>query len=124
MKNPADTRIAILGAGPIGLEAALYARTLGYQVTVYEAGAIGNHLLAWGHVQLFTPWSLNFSALGERRLRETGAFDLDPDHLPKGAELVWDYLLPLSRLPELENCILENHRVATVGRGGVTPTLD
>ncbi|MEC9117285.1 MAG: FAD-dependent oxidoreductase, partial [Planctomycetota bacterium] len=26
--------IAILGAGPIGLEAALYARFLGYEVTV------------------------------------------------------------------------------------------
>ncbi len=33
--------IAILGAGPIGLEAALYARSLGYTVKVFEAGEVG-----------------------------------------------------------------------------------
>jgi len=32
-------RIAVLGAGPIGLEAALYGRFLGYDVDVYERGA-------------------------------------------------------------------------------------
>ena len=31
-------RLAILGAGPIGLEAALYARSLGQPVTVFERG--------------------------------------------------------------------------------------
>lgn len=32
--------IAVIGAGPIGLEAALYGRFLGYDVTVFEAGRI------------------------------------------------------------------------------------
>ena len=31
-------KIAILGAGPIGLEAALYDRYLGYEVDVFERG--------------------------------------------------------------------------------------
>jgi hypothetical protein len=32
--------MAILGAGPIGIEAALYARALGLDVTVYDRGAV------------------------------------------------------------------------------------
>ena len=34
-------RVAVLGAGPIGLEAAVYAHACGYQVTVYEADRVG-----------------------------------------------------------------------------------
>jgi len=37
--------IAILGAGPIGLESALYGRFLGYDVHVYEREEIGFHVL-------------------------------------------------------------------------------
>ncbi len=36
MDNDPQPRIAILGAGPIGLEAALYARYLGYSAEVFE----------------------------------------------------------------------------------------
>ncbi len=40
----------MLGAGPIGLEAALYAITLGMDVTVYEQGeAIAANVRAWDH---------------------------------------------------------------------------
>ena len=35
-------RIAVLGAGPIGLEAALYARGLNLPVTVFERSRIGD----------------------------------------------------------------------------------
>ena len=38
-------RIAVLGAGPIGLEAALYARFLGYDVDVYERGKVADRNL-------------------------------------------------------------------------------
>ncbi|MFU7560764.1 NAD-binding protein [Stieleria sp. JC731] len=36
--------IAVIGAGPLGLEAALYGRYLGYKVTVFEAGNAANAL--------------------------------------------------------------------------------
>ncbi len=39
-------RIAVVGAGPLGLEAALYGRFLGYEVTVYERGDIGQSVQA------------------------------------------------------------------------------
>lgn len=38
--------IAVIGAGPLGLEAALYGRFLGYDVTVFEAVAIAHSLTA------------------------------------------------------------------------------
>ena len=58
-------RIAILGAGPMGLEAALYARYLGYKVQLFERGkSAAANVLAWGHVRLFTPFSMNASPLG------------------------------------------------------------
>jgi hypothetical protein len=37
--------IAVIGAGPIGIEAALYGRYLGYEVTLFEAVAIGSSML-------------------------------------------------------------------------------
>ena len=39
-------RIVVVGAGPLGIEAALYGRYLGYEVDVYEAGDIGQSWLA------------------------------------------------------------------------------
>ena len=53
-------RVAIIGAGPTGLEAALAADEAGLDFTLYEASRrAGAHVRAWGHVRLFTPWSLN-----------------------------------------------------------------
>jgi hypothetical protein len=37
-------RIAIIGAGPLGIEAALYGRFLGYEVEVFEKGEVGQSL--------------------------------------------------------------------------------
>ncbi len=37
-------RIAIIGAGPLGLEATLYGRFLGYDVTTFERGEVGQSL--------------------------------------------------------------------------------
>ena len=123
--NPASSaaplpRIAVLGAGPIGLEAALLARTLGYPVTVYEAGdTVGSHVRDWGHVRMFTPWALNWSALGRRRLAEEGVPEPAADALPTGREFVEQYLEPLSRLPEMDGVVKTGHRVVSVGRAGL-----
>jgi thioredoxin reductase len=62
-------RVAVLGAGPIGLEAALYARTLQLPVAVYERGRVGEHLHAWGHVRLFSPFGMNTTTLGHAAIR-------------------------------------------------------
>ena len=114
-------RIAILGAGPTGLEAALYAAAAGFPVTVYERGLVGAHIREWGHVRLFTPWALNLSSLGRRHLAAEGTWRAGSDDpaCPTGAELVERYLEPVSRLPELRNRIRTGCRVVSVGRAAM-----
>jgi len=114
-------RIAILGAGPIGIETALYARTLGYPVTLYEKGSIASNVRKWGHIRLFSPWSYNRSALGVQRLNEEGLAQAtqNADECPTGAELVDLYVAPLSRLPELRDSIQENCEILACGRVNV-----
>lgn len=115
MGNP--KRIAVLGAGPIGLEAALYARRLGHSVTVYDRGDVADNVRLWGFVQLFTPWSMNITSLGKLALRESGEWS-EPraDSCPTGSEFRQQYLLPLSRTPWLRDAIRTHTRVITIGK--------
>ncbi len=57
-------RVAVIGAGPIGIEAALYAKACGLSVAVFDRGGIAEHMRRWGHVRLFTPFGLNVTPLG------------------------------------------------------------
>jgi hypothetical protein len=109
-------RIAILGAGPVGLEAALAAAEAGNPFTVYEAApAVGGNVRSWGHVRLFTPWDLNVSPRMRRRLPDAPA---GPD-CPTGAELADRLLAPLAALPEVAPNLRLSTRVLSVGREGL-----
>src|SRR5512139_997665 len=92
-------KIAILGAGPIGLEAALYARFLGYEVVVFEAGEVADSVRRWGHVRMFTPFGMNRSPLGLAAIRAQDENYRPPadDELLTGHDWIDRYLLPLSR---------------------------
>jgi len=111
-------RIAIIGAGPIGLEAALCAAHAGYQVDVYERGSVAEHMQRWGHVRLFSPFGMNSSELGRRSVSDHAGGDALPgeDALLTGNEFAERYLLPVSRLPLLEGGIHQSCRVTAVGR--------
>lgn len=91
-------RIAIVGAGPIGLEAALYARFLGYDVDIYERGRVCEHVWRRGHARLFAPWRDQVSPLGVAALEAQDAFwHPRPDHaLLTGRELIEAYFQPLA----------------------------
>jgi thioredoxin reductase len=67
------TRLAIIGAGPVGLEMALAASYLGFDACVYEAGRVGEHLSWFRDVTLFTPFSMNSTEATRGRLRRFGA---------------------------------------------------
>ncbi len=111
-------RIAILGAGPIGLEAALYARFLGYDVDIYERGNVADNILRWGHVRMFSPFGMNRSTLGLAALRaqdESYAAPAD-DELLTGLEYVDRYLLPLSQTDLLADHLKLGMEVIGVGR--------
>ncbi|MEO1270809.1 MAG: NAD(P)-binding domain-containing protein, partial [Myxococcota bacterium] len=112
-------RIAIIGAGPVGLEAALALSTLGHDVHVYERGALADAVRRWSHVTLFSAWELNVSALGLEALERQGLEPPPPQAFPTGAEYVERYLIPLSQDPQLEGRIHTQTEVLSVGRKGV-----
>ena len=115
MTSPAK-QVAILGAGPVGLDAALACADAGLPFTVYEAGAtVGAHVAAWGHVRLFTPWHLNLSP----RMRTHLPGAPDTERCPSGSELHNAVLRPLAAGPALAGRIRLRHRVRAVGRAGL-----
>lgn len=112
-------RIAILGAGPIGLEAALYASTLGFPFLVYERGRVAEHMLRWGHVRLFSPFAMNSTPLGRAAIQQhklQPSFPAD-DACLTGREHVNAYLAPLAEV--LHTSIQTESHVLTVGRRGL-----
>jgi cation diffusion facilitator CzcD-associated flavoprotein CzcO len=117
---PAIPHVAILGAGPVGLDAALACADAGWPFTVYEAsGAVAAHLRAWGHVRLFTPWELNSSHRMRTHLKDVGRSVPDDDVCPTGAELVSHLLQPVAELPALAGKIRHHTRVAAIARTGL-----
>lgn len=117
----ARPRLAILGAGPVGLDAALAAREAGLPFTLYEAaGGVGGHVREWSHVRLFTSWKQNVSPRMRRALEERGWRAPDPEAYPDGGELVHRLLEPVSRLPGVRERLRTGVRVLEVGRRGMT----
>ncbi len=119
MDSPSP-RVAILGAGPIGLEAALAAAESGLPFTVFEAGPRpGHHVRRWGHVRLFSPWRLNVSPRARSRLEREGWETPDDGEHPTGDELADRFLDPLAGLPEIASRLELGARVVSVGRQGL-----
>lgn len=120
MAKTDSPRIAVLGAGPIGLEAALYARTLNLPVMVYERGRVGEHLHRWGHVRLFSPFGMNCTPLGRNAIQAENAkqeFPADGDCIT-GKEHLAAYLEPLAKTALLHDCLRTESQVLYVGRRG------
>ena len=117
----ARPHVAILGAGPVGLDAALAAVDAGLSFTLYEAGSsVGRNVADWGHVRLFTPWSLNVSPRMRRHLAAAGRGPgVDPEACPTGSEFVDRLLEPVAGLPAVSSRIELGARVVAVGRKGL-----
>lgn len=112
--------LAILGAGPVGLEAALAAAERGWSFTLYEAaGRPAASIAAWGHVRLFSPWDLDASPRARARLAAAGRPVPEGDECPTGAELVERVLAPLAALPEIAPHLVTGARVVEVSRDGL-----
>ena len=119
---PASSTLAVIGAGPIGLEAAAWAVSHNWDVVLFEKETIGHHIRQWGHVKFFSPFQMNHSRWGSALLAR--AF---PDlTLPsessylRGAEYIAHYLEPLAQLPELSNRIFLGTRVIQIGKEGLS----
>src|SRR5688572_28845188 len=110
-------KLAILGAGPIGLEAALYARFLGYDVVVYDRG-VAESVRQWGHVRMFTPFGMNRTTLGLAAIQAHDESYRPPpdDALLTGHEWIERYLLPLSQTDLLSDHLRLGTSVSGVGK--------
>jgi thioredoxin reductase len=117
-------RVAVLGAGPIGLEAAAHAAQLGYPVTVYDRGDVAEAVGQWGHVRLFTPFGMNCTPLGLELIRkEHPQHKLpEPNDLLTGLEYRDAYLVPLALTAKLGDAVKTRTFVVTVGRSSLLKT--
>jgi len=92
-------RLAILGAGPMGLESALYARFLGYDVVVYERGEVAANVWETSHERMVTPFGQNCTTLGIAAIQAQDESYRQPadDEVLTGQEWLDRYLLPLAQ---------------------------
>lgn len=123
-------RVAILGGGPVGLDAALAAREAGFRVRAWEAASRpAGHIRQWGHVQLFTPWRMNLSTRMRRALEGLASpharemsdppWRAHPDRSPTGHEYVDRVLEPLWDSERLDGVLRTGVTVRAVSRQGV-----
>ncbi|HEY2322468.1 MAG TPA: NAD(P)-binding domain-containing protein [Thermoanaerobaculia bacterium] len=99
-------RLVVVGAGPIGLAAAIGALDRGFDVTVLEAGEVGASLRTWGSTRFFTPLRMNVHRA------------IDDDSLLTGPEYIERVLVPLAAKLNVKT----NTRVASITRRGLSRT--
>lgn len=116
-----DMRVAIIGAGPSGLDAALACRDKGWDVDVYErAPRAAAAIRDWGHVRMFTPWEMNRSPRMDEALADAGIAIPDGAAPPTGAELAEKLIDPLLRTPALDGAVHLGREVLEIARAGLS----
>ena len=106
-------RVAVIGAGPIGLEAALRLSTSGFETVLHERGTVAANVRRWGHVELFSPFVMNSSQAGRTTV---GTGRPGDDALLSGDEFAAGYLEPLARAIGGEVAIHEHSQVVAISR--------
>src|SRR3954468_8743971 len=102
MNHTNPNRVAVIGAGPVGLAAAAHLLARGLEPVVFEAGdAVGASIREWGHVRVFSPWEFDLDPGAVELLEAPGWSPPARDADPTGAELVERYLEPLAATPQI-----------------------
>ncbi|BCJ75215.1 flavoprotein [Catellatospora sp. IY07-71] len=110
----------VIGAGPVGLAAAAHLAERGLDFLVLEAGTgPASAMASWGHVRVFSPWRFNIDTAARRLLEADGWIAPNPDGLPLGAQIVTDYLEPLTKLPALAGRVRYGAKVVAISRDGL-----
>mmetsp|Transcript_16047 Transcript_16047/g.37851 ORF Transcript_16047/g.37851 Transcript_16047/m.37851 type:complete len:428 (+) Transcript_16047:76-1359(+) len=120
--QPLKAKVAVIGAGPIGLEMAHGALAKGFSVDVFEqADSCAGHVSSYSFVRLFSPWSLNMTERGKSVMQECGGTVPDQTVCPSGKEFRETYLKPLAEALEKHSSCKVNYNceVAAVGRGSL-----
>lgn len=91
-----DTDVAIIGAGPLGLEAGVAAAERGLRFAIFERAQPGHSVRCWHHVRMFSPFQFNSSARGRQRLADRGQRVPPGRQRLRAGQFIDDYLLPLA----------------------------
>ena len=114
-----DLPVVVVGAGPIGLAAAVHLLNRGETPLVLEAGlTVGASIAAWAHVRVFSPWEFNVDPASTALLDSHGWVAPPAGDFPTGRDLLDVYLKPLAALPEIAPHLRLGTRVTGVARQG------
>lgn len=115
--NPNSLPVVVIGAGPVGLAAAVHLLNRGLQPVLLEAGdSVGAGMLQWAHVRMFSPWEFSIDKQAGALLARHGWRQPDLSAFPTGGEVVTQYLRPLAETPELSPYLHLNSRVLAVSK--------
>jgi threonine dehydrogenase-like Zn-dependent dehydrogenase len=109
--------VAVIGAGPIGLEAALYARFLGYDVRIFERNAAAGNLLG-ADATWQCAWRESISPLGIAALaaQQPNWQPPPPETILQAAQLAEQYFVPLAQSDLLVDNLLVGREVIGIER--------
>jgi thioredoxin reductase len=112
------SRVAIVGAGPVGLEAARLLTARGHKVTVYESGQrIASGMRRYAHVRMFTPWEMNVAEGALEDLAQHGLpLDIDLLATPMMGEFITGYLDALAQHPRIAPTLALGQTLIGAGR--------
>lgn len=125
MNHTNPDRVAVIGAGPVGLAAAAHLLARGLEPIVFEAGdRVGASIHSWGHVRVFSPWEYNLDPVAVELLESHAWTAPSLDGYPTGAELIERYLEPLAATPEIAGSLHLGARVTGVTKAGIDKLKD
>jgi len=111
--------VAIIGAGPVGLAAAVHLLGHGIEPVILEAGMqVGAAVRDWGHVPMFSPWGYSTDKATVALLQRQGWTHPDEGGYPTGLDLAERYLDPLAATPEIARRLRLGTRVTGIARAG------
>ncbi|MGO1078258.1 NAD(P)-binding protein [Inquilinus sp. CA228] len=117
--SPSQLPVAIIGAGPVGLAAAVHLLGHGLEPVILEAGArVGAAVRDWGHVPMFSPWGYSTDRAAVALLQRHDWARPDEAGYPTGLDLAERYLDPLAATPEIAGRLRLGTRVTGIARAG------